>query len=128
MDIEMDQARLYAQTVFAAVDRMDARAFADFFAADGVFAFANSPEIRGVEAVRQGVEDFFAAIASLRHEVEEVWRAGETDICRLRVTYTRHDGSWVSLSCATIWLRAEEKIVDYRIYIDLAPLFAPSGG
>lgn len=97
MDAVMDQARLYAQTVFAAVDRRDARAFADFFAADGVFVFANSPEIRGIEAIRQGVDDFFTAVAALRHEVSEGWRGGA-------------------------------KIIDYRIYIDLAPFFATTFG
>jgi hypothetical protein len=90
MDDVMDQARLYAQTVFAA---------------DGVFVVASSPEIRGVEAIRLGVDDFFAAVAALRHEVSEV-----------------------PLSCANIWPRAREKIADYRIYTDLAPLFATTFG
>jgi ketosteroid isomerase-like protein len=120
------EARRFAGAVFDLVDAMDAEGFGALFAPTGVFAFANWPEQTGPGAIAAVVAGFFGTIRALRHEVQEVWRMGETDICRLRVTYTRQDGGTLSLPCANIWRRGEDgRFDDYRIYIDLAPLFAP---
>lgn len=121
-----EQARTHAESVFAAVDRQDAAAFAEFFAPDGIFVFGNGPEIQGPGAIREAVHRFFAAIAALRHDLLDVWQIDDTVICRIAVTYMRHDGRSLTLPCANIWRRAGNEIKDYRIYIDLAPLFAPS--
>ncbi len=124
MTIVVRPERQFAETVFATVDSMNAAAFAEYFTAEGIFVFANWPDARGGNAIQSVVSDFFKSIAALRHEVLEVWRVDDIDICQLRVTYTRHDGSQVSLPCANIWRRADDKFSEYRIYIDLTPLFS----
>lgn len=124
MNIARGPAWQFAETVFATVDRMNASAFAEYFTADGLFVFANWPEACGSNAIQTIVDDFFKSIAALRHEVLNVWRVDDVDICQLRVIYTRHDGSQVSLPCANIWRRVGDKFSEYRIYIDLNPLFA----
>ena len=40
------------------------------------------------------------------------------------MTYTRKDGSTVTVPVTTIYRGPGDLIDDYRIYIDLAPLFA----
>ena len=40
------------------------------------------------------------------------------------MTYTRKDGGTVTVPVVTIYREGDERIVDYRVFIDLAPLFA----
>ena len=40
------------------------------------------------------------------------------------MTYTRKDGGTVTVPVVTIYREGDGGIVDYRIFIDLAPLFA----
>ena len=40
------------------------------------------------------------------------------------MTYTKKDGGTVTVPVVTIWREGDGGIVDYRIFIDLAPLFA----
>jgi limonene-1,2-epoxide hydrolase len=40
------------------------------------------------------------------------------------VTYTRKDESTLTVPAVTIWRVRNKKIDEYRIYIDVAPLFA----
>ena len=44
--------------------------------------------------------------------------------CEGEVTYTRHDGSQITLPFCNIFEIDGDKIEVYRIYIDMAPLFA----
>ncbi|WP_301780998.1 hypothetical protein [Caballeronia sp. SEWSISQ10-4 2] len=39
------------------------------------------------------------------------------------MTYTRKDGSTLTVPAVTIWRVRDRQIDDYRIYIDVAPLF-----
>ena len=44
-----------------------------------------------------------------------------------RVTYTRADDTTVTVPVVTIYRSSGDLIDDYRIFIDLAPLFGKSG-
>lgn len=112
--------------LFEIVDRMDARGFAEEFIEDGRFRFGNWPTATGRAAIEKTVADFFAGVQGLRHEILDVWDEGETVICELEVTYTRKDGSDVQLPAATIGRRRGDLLADYRIYMDVNPLFAPT--
>jgi len=43
------------------------------------------------------------------------------------VTYTRHDGSRVTLPFANVFRLRDDLISEYLIYADLAPLYAAPG-
>lgn len=104
---------------------MDVEAFLDFFENDASFRFSNAPAVKGKEAIRQAVGGFFASIGRLRHEILETWLEDKTVICRGDVTYTRTDGSKITLPFATIWKLAGERMIkEYLIYIDINPLFS----
>lgn len=119
-------ARADVETVFAAVDRQDAAAFAAAFAPDGVFVFGNAEPVTGRAAIAAAVSAFFDSVRGLQHEIVDVWQAGDTVVTRLMVTYARHDGTDVTLPAATIWRGRHGAIGDYRIYADLGPLFVGS--
>ncbi|KAA1004894.1 nuclear transport factor 2 family protein [Paraburkholderia panacisoli] len=113
------------EQMFAAVDRKDANGFVAHLSENVVFQFGNQPELKGREAVAAGVTDFFNVIAGLRHAPTGGWDVGDYSIRCFMAIYRRLDGIEVSVPCAC-FLRHEATglIDDYRIYIDLAPVFA----
>jgi ketosteroid isomerase-like protein len=111
--------------LFQAIDAMDANAFVSFLSQDAAFRFGNGPEVRGREAIREAVAGFFGTIAGLEHRLLGTWAHPDTVICRGEVTYTRKDGSDVTLPFADIFGVREGEIRHYQIYMDLSPLFSP---
>ena len=112
--------------LFETIDRMDARGFAEAFTDDGRFRFGNAPTVTGRDGIEKTVADFFAGLQGLRHEILDVWDDGDSVISEVEVTYTRKDGSEVQLPAATIGRRRDDLLADYRIYMDVNPLFAPT--
>ena len=110
-------------TLFADIDSMEPDRFADHLAEDVVFRFGNADPVHGRAAVRDAWAGFCETLDGVRHDHMEQWEQGGTTIAAAEVTYTRKDGSQVTVPVATIY-RGDEKIRDYRIFIDLAPLFA----
>ncbi len=114
-----------AAALFQDVDRKDASLFAPYLADGCVFQFANAPEVVGRANVVRALAAFYETIDALRHELLGVWEVGNTTVVRMRVTYTRLDGSEVSMPAAVIFERGDDGlIIDYRIFIDQAPLFS----
>ncbi len=93
-----------------------------FFDPDGTFVFGNAAPVVGRAAIEAAVTNFFRVLKGLRHELHDVWQAGDVVISRLTVTYIRLDGTTVTLPAATIWHGQRGVITDYRIYADLGPL------
>ena len=111
--------------LFETVDRMDARGFSEYFTDNARFRFGNWPTLTGPDAIRSSIEDFFANLQGLRHQILDVWEQDDTVVAEVEVVYTREDGSEVQLPAATI-ARCEGNLMrDYRIYMDINPLFAP---
>jgi ketosteroid isomerase-like protein len=113
--------------LFEVIDRMDAVGFAAAFTEDGRFRFGNAPTVTGREGIAQTVGEFFAGLQGLHHEILDVWDDGDSVISEVDVTYTRQDGSDVQLPAATIGRRRDGLLADYRIYMDVNPLFQPTG-
>ncbi|MGW6316380.1 nuclear transport factor 2 family protein [Streptomyces sp. NPDC055099] len=110
--------------IFRDIDTFDPDKFVAHLTKDVVFRFANSPELTGRPAVRQGVADFFATIAGLSHRLLRTWESGDIVIVQTEVTYTRTDGKQVTVPNADILTFRGDKARDWRIYIDLAPVYA----
>lgn len=122
----MNAEREFAATVFSAVDRRDAEAFSNFFTSDAMFAFGNAEPARGRRAIAAAVSGFFASIAGLKHHIVDVWRIDDVLIVTNRIDYTRCDGRIVrQLPCANVLRLERGLIADYRIYMDIGPVFAP---
>jgi ketosteroid isomerase-like protein len=114
------------------VDRKDAAGFAAVFTPDASLHFGNAEPIVGRDAIRDVIAQFFTAMVALRHESKGLWYDGDTLILEAAVTYTRHDRREVTVQAVTIFRLAgvDDKgrpVADQcRIFVDLAPLFAPS--
>ena len=110
--------------VFAAIDRKDTTAFVGFLTDDAVFRFGSAPAVRGREAIRAAVDGFFATIAASSHAIHQVLTSGATQLCEGEVTYTRPDGMSVTLPFADVFEYEGDRIAQYKIYIDIAPLYS----
>lgn len=114
--------------LFGTIDAMQPDAVAAAFADAAVFRFGNAPPTHGRAAIRQALADFFGELGGLRHRVTGVWTGrwerGPVLAVEAEVTYTRKDGTQTPALPATSTLRLEGDLIqDYRIFIDLAPLF-----
>lgn len=115
--------RAWIEALFAAIDRRDAEAFAGFLADDARFVFGNLPAVEGRAAIRDFVAGFFSSIRAVSHAVPDAWQADGTVVCRGQVTYTRHDGSTLTVPFANVFRMAGDKVCDYRIYMDASALY-----
>jgi ketosteroid isomerase-like protein len=113
-----------AAEVFADVDRMDAKAFASHLAEDCLLRFGNADEVVGRDAIEAAIAGFFTTIKGLSHSILEQWDVGDTTIAQIEAIYTRLDDRRVTIPAVTIWRRGGDLIDDYRIYVDLAPVYA----
>ena len=117
--------RPYTRNVFATNDAMDAAAVASLFAEDGRVVLGNGQPLVGIDEIRTGTTAFFDTIAGLHHEIVKEWNVGDDTIVELKVTYDRNDGQQVTIPCVTIFhADAAGKIDDYRVYFDVAPIYA----
>jgi hypothetical protein len=110
--------------LFAAIDARYADAFASFIAEDGDFRFGNAPPVAGRAAIRTAVAGFFAAIGGCRHRLLKSWTGPGSAACEGEVTYTRLDGSTLTLPFVNVFELGGGRIRSYRIYIDNGPLFS----
>ena len=110
--------------LFAAIDAQDGAAFVAYLTDNALFRFGSAPPVQGRAAAQAAVEAFFGSIAGLSHEIQNTLRDGSTVVCEGEVTYTRHDGSTVAIPFADVFEYEGDKIAEYKIYIDIAPLYA----
>ena len=115
-----------AQSVFRLVDAQDAEGNAALFAADGRFVMGNNGPAQGREAIVAGSKAFFTMVKGIRHQLLHEWTVGAETIAETDVTYLRQDGKEVTVPAVSIWRVGEDGlIVDYRVFVDQAPVFAP---
>jgi len=129
--LSRDEVASWARELYAnAVDRKDAAGFAAVFTPDAWLRFGNNLPLTGPDAIREAIAGFFQAMVSLRHESKGIFLDGDTLFLEAVVTYTRHDGTTVSVPAMTVFQLAGKRqgtimADNCRIYVDLAPLFAP---
>ena len=128
MDAFVDASQAHAPAwlgdLFHAIDAKDAVRFVGFLTDDATFRFGSAEAVCGREGIRAAVDGFFSSIAALEHDVARVWHGDDTYVCEGEVTYTRHDGSRIALPFVDVFVMREQRIEQYLIYMDIAPLYA----
>ena len=109
--------------LFASIDAMDTESFLRFVHKDATFRFGSSPAVTGHAEIRAAVEGFFSSFAALQHDLQKLITDGDAVACEGEVTYTRHDGSKITLPFVNVFEIDGELISQYRVYIDIGPLF-----
>lgn len=115
------------RAIFAATDAKDTAAKLELIADDVTLTFANADPVSGRDAFEQASDTFNESLTAVAHEITGIWtEPGEEDVvlAELRVHYTRLDGGQLTLPCFNTFRLRGGLIVDYRIYMDIAPVFA----
>lgn len=110
--------------MFAAIDARDGAGFVAFLTEDAVFRFGSAPAVQGRDAIQAAVEGFFTTIAGCSHNIANTLAQHDTLVCEGDVTYTRHDGSEITLPFTDVFEYEGDLIAHYKIYIDVGPLYA----
>lgn len=110
--------------LFTTIDGRDAQQFVTFLTEDARFRFGNAPEVRGRVQIQEAVAGFFGTIQGLQHRIINTWIHPDTVICQGEVTYTRLDGSQLTLPFTNIFGLAGKHVAEYLIYMDITPLYA----
>ena len=115
------------RALFDAVEWLDGEHAAQSLTDDVTFVFGNQAAVHGRPDVEKTMVEFLGALGGIRHEITGLWQAdGEPDtvIARMTVHYTRLDGSKIDLPCCNLFRLRDGLVADYRIYMDVNPVFA----
>jgi ketosteroid isomerase-like protein len=118
----------WLEKLFETIDAQDAEGFAGFLTEDAVFRFGNGEPARGKRAVRDAVAGFFAGVKGLRHTVRESWSHADAVVMHGEVTYTRHDGSRLSVPFANVFKLDGTLVREYLVFADVSQLWTGSRG
>jgi ketosteroid isomerase-like protein len=110
----------WVSDLFTAIDSKDTAAFVAYLTDDATFRFGSAPAVHGAAAIGAAVGGFFESIRSSTNVLE----SGPTVVCEGEVTYRRLDDKQITLPFADVLDRQGDRICGYKIYIDIAPLFA----
>jgi len=121
---EHHAASANAGGMFAAIDSKDATAFVGYLTEDAAFRFGSAPAVIGRDAIRAAVDSFFGTIAGCSHDVHNTLRQGPTQVYEGEVTYRRHNETEVTLPFTDVLEYEGNLISQYKIYIDISPLYA----
>jgi len=109
--------------LFASIDAKDSDKFLSFLTEDAAFAFANFPPAIGQNAIREFLGNFFNSINGLQHTINQVIISSTSIICKGIVTYTRLNGTELSVKFCNVFDVVVDKVKYYDIYIDASILY-----
>ena len=110
--------------LFQAIDNFDTEHLVSSLTDDAVFRFGNVPPVMGKDNIRPFLNGFFQSIKGIHHDNIEVWEAENARIMNGRVTYTRHDGSKLSVFFSNTFKLEDDKIKEYLIFVDTSALYS----
>jgi ketosteroid isomerase-like protein len=117
-------AREYVSKVYGTIDSMDEQGFANFLTQNCTFVYANSEPVIGRANAAAASQNFLKQLAGIKHHILNVWAFEDGVVSQLSVTYTRKDGSTLTIPAVTIWKLRDMLIDECHIYVDISPLFA----
>jgi ketosteroid isomerase-like protein len=116
------------RAMFDALDCADIDEMVHYMTDDVVTAFGNFPELNGKAAFHMMFRDVAKSVSGVRHDIHDLWQAEQDSdvlVARMTVTYTRHDGSTISLPCCNVFRMRANLVSHYSVYMDISPVLAP---
>ena len=112
---------------FADVDTLDPAAILAWYVDERPsFRFASAPPTVGKPAITAMFGEFFSTLTSMGHARTGFWSDARSAVFEADVTFSIA-GRSVKLPCASILrLDGTDRIEDFRMLMDVAPLFKPT--
>lgn len=126
----IERNRNAIEDLVAGAQQADADLNADAFVAlltpDATFRVGSQPVVQGRTAIHASVSQLFAAMNSIRHETIRIWSDTEPAVVEAVVHFETKAGAQHALPYINLLRLAatQDRIADYRIHIDLGPIFA----
>jgi ketosteroid isomerase-like protein len=111
-------------SMFTATDSNDADKFVAHLTPDVTYHSANAKTLVCREAVKNQVLDFWPKMDGVIHHILNTFEVGDTVIVQFDMEYRRKDGTVVHIPCCDVLTFRGDLVSDFRIYIDIAPLYA----
>ena len=111
---------------YARVDVFDPTLVDELLTEDTRFTMGNHETSVGRDAFRAGVANLQKHVTKMHHTFSRVTEDGDHSTLEAVCEYTKHDGSTVAIPVLTAIERRDGLVAAQRVYIDLAPLFAPA--
>lgn len=108
---------------FSVVDAKDIDGFLAMISEDHQLLFGGRPPVVGKTAAREQVLAFWAAIDSVKHNLQKIYEQDNTVIVESVVEYGRLDGKKVSVPCCDVFTIRDGLIAETRAYLDQAPVW-----
>jgi len=109
--------------LFKAIDSFDTESFVSYLDENAVFRFGNMPPVIGKDNIQPFIAGFFQSIKAIRHDQIEIWEMEGVNLMNGRVTYTRHDGSELTVFFSNTFKMKGDKIGEYLIFVDTSELY-----
>jgi hypothetical protein len=109
--------------IFASIDDKNIEKFSSFLSDDCSFRFGNFPAVHGIDGIGEFVGGFFDSIASLKHDIADIWTIPDGAVCHGSVSYIRHDNSVLSVPFSNIFKTSNDKVNEYLIFADTSQLY-----
>jgi ketosteroid isomerase-like protein len=113
-----------AQAIFAAFDAKDVAALAELVRDDVRLQIGNADVVNGKAEFVESLSAFFSSVAGFGHTITNVWSDLDAIIAELRVHYIRLDGTELTLPCCNVFRLRDGAVADYRVYMDITPVYA----
>ena len=105
--------------------RLDLEGFLTVLDPEVSLRLGSGAPLVGLDAVRGAIAALFSQLAGIQHRLIALTSQDDTITFEAEVTYTVKDGRTVTVPYADALRVGPNALVrDYRIYIDLAPLYA----
>jgi ketosteroid isomerase-like protein len=113
----------FVSKVHESIDSMDEQGFANYLTENCTFVYANGEPVVGRANAAAASHGFLNLLGGIKHDIVNVWAFENVLISRVSVTYTRKDGSTLTVPAVTIWKLEGNLIDECRIYADSSQLF-----
>lgn len=107
-----------------ALDSLDIEAYGKFLAQDCFVQSNNDPPMEGRQVVMRGLATYWKTVASLEHDLLNIYGSDLSFVLEALNHYKRNDGYPVTIRAVAFTDRNEEGLVtSVRFYTDTTPLF-----
>ncbi len=114
----------WVDDMYTAVDARDVERFMARLDPEAWIRFGNADPVIGHDAIRAAFSEYFDSVAALSHALTGRWHQDDAILLEADVSYTRHDGSKLTLPAVTIYRVAGDTAHRCQIFMDVAPLYA----
>jgi len=114
----------WIDNLFKTIDQMDEVGFCKYLTNDATLIFANIPPVNGNKNIEEFIGGFFKSIKALSHTIIGFYESGDKAIVQGNVTYTRHNGSQLTVKFCNVYSMQASEINVYDIYMDTSALYS----